>query len=107
MQSEYSTELRVNHLKCHCLLKTIAWQAKIIELIDKPNDVYYQIEFVYDKRRRWYVDRTFKEFCDLHSKLHKKIPNMPLLPEKYFFKPSFQQLQKRKVELEKYINVKN
>lgn len=74
-------------------------------MVDKRSEVYYKIEASYEKRKKWTIERSFKQFCDLHNKIYKKIPNMPILPEKSFFSLTYKDLQKRRMELEKYLNV--
>ena len=74
-------------------------------MVEKGKDLFYQVMVKHGQRKKWFIDRTFNQFCELHKKLDKKIPNMPILPSKTLFKPTFQEAKKRKIELEKYLNV--
>ena len=47
--------------------------------------------------------KRFREFEELHNKLNKIILNIPYLPAKSLLKLTGQELDKRKLDLEKYI----
>jgi len=55
--------------------------------------------------KTWTIPRKFKEIEEMHKKLIKKIPNMPYLPAKSFFSLGSDDEDKRKDDLEKYLNV--
>jgi len=55
--------------------------------------------------KTWTINRKFKDIEDMHRKLIKKNPNMPYLPAKNFFSLGNEDLDKRKDDLEKYLNV--
>lgn len=58
-----------------------------------------------DGTKTWTITRKFKDIEEMHKKLIKKLPNMPYLPSKSFFSLGGDDLQKRKDDLEKYLNV--
>lgn len=55
--------------------------------------------------KKWVIDRKFKDIEEMHKRLAKKLPNMPYLPAKSIFRLGEDDLDKRKDELEKYLNV--
>lgn len=55
--------------------------------------------------KKWTIGRRFKDIEDMHKKLVRKLPNMPYLPTKSIFSLGEDDLDKRKDDIEKYLNV--
>jgi len=67
--------------------------------------VYYSIEIMANGTKKWTITRKFKDIEDMHKKLMKKLSNMPYLPAKSIFSLGEDDLDKRRDDLEKYLNV--
>jgi hypothetical protein len=79
-----------------------------IEIIDyekKSQTVFYTIEIMANNTKKWVIDRKFRDIEEMHKRLTKKLPNMPYLPAKSIFRLGEDDLDKRKDDLEKYLNV--
>ena len=53
--------------------------------------------------KKWKLVKRYSEFEDLHNRLNKIVLNMPYLPAKSLFKLTGVEIDKRKLDLEKYI----
>jgi len=71
----------------------------------KSGTVYYSIEIMANATKKWIITRKFKDLEDMHKKLIKKLSNMPYLPAKSIFSLGEDDLDKRRDDLEKYLNV--
>lgn len=80
-------------------------KVEINDYKQRADAVYYKVELTADHSKNWTVEKKFKDFEDLHKALAKKLPNMPNLPTKSIFSFSGDNPDKRKQELESYLNV--
>jgi len=71
----------------------------------KGSAVYYSIEIMANAAKKWTITRKFKDIEEMHKKLIKKLSNMPYLPAKSIFSLGEDDLDKRRDDLEKYLNV--
>jgi hypothetical protein len=60
----------------------------------------------YNEEKSWKVEKTYNDFEEFHSSLSKILLNIPILPAKSIFKLSDADINKRKVDLDKYLKVK-
>lgn len=66
------------------------------------NTIFYDIIVTYQEKK-WKLIKRYREFEDLHNKLNKIILNMPYLPAKSLFKLTGVDIEKRRLDLEKYL----
>jgi WD40 repeat protein len=73
--------------------------------IDKKTVTFYEVEVTsHITQKTWICSRRYNEFKTLHASLSKIYVNLPAIPGTSFFKiTSEDQLNKRKVELEKFL----
>jgi len=64
--------------------------------------VFYDVLVTYQEKK-WKLVKRYSEFEDLHNRLNKIILNMPYLPAKSLFKLTGVEIEKRRLDLEKYI----
>jgi hypothetical protein len=74
-------------------------------MIDRKSVTFYNIELFNNfSKQAWTLEKRYSEFEWLHKVLSKLIPNCPIIPGKSFFKvSSYDALNKRKSELEKFL----
>ena len=73
--------------------------------IDKKTVTFYEVEITsHINQKTWTLEKRYNEFKVLHNSLSKIYVNLPPIPGTSFFKiTSQEQLNKRKVELEKFL----
>jgi len=68
--------------------------------------VYYYIEIMVNNSKKWKLEKRYSEIEEMHKKIVRKINDIPFLPAKSIFQIMGDDLEKRKNDLEKYLNVK-
>ena len=73
--------------------------------VDKKLVTFYNLEITSNiTKKSWILPKRYNEFKTLHSSLSKIFLNLPPIPGTTFFKvTSTEQLNKRKIELEKFL----
>lgn len=73
--------------------------------IDKKTVTFYDVEVTsHITKKTWVIQKRYNEFKNIHGSLTKKFVNLPPIPGTTFFKiTSQEQLNKRKVALEKFL----
>jgi len=72
----------------------------------KKTIVYYILEIQKKDAENWKLEKRFSEFLGLHQSLKKAYSNLPHFPAKTFFSlKSGPELEKRRQELEHYLQV--
>ena len=56
--------------------------------------------------KKWKLEKRYSEIEEMHKKIVRKINDIPFLPAKSIFQIMGDDLEKRKNDLEKYLNVK-
>ena len=73
--------------------------------VDKKTVTFYEVEITsHITQKSWTIERRYNEFKTLHGSLSKIYVNLPPIPGTSFFKiTSEEQLNKRKIQLEKFL----
>eukprot|EP01016_Furgasonia_blochmanni_P039362 TRINITY_DN4880_c0_g1_i2.p1 TRINITY_DN4880_c0_g1~~TRINITY_DN4880_c0_g1_i2.p1 ORF type:complete len:567 (+),score=161.86 TRINITY_DN4880_c0_g1_i2:131-1831(+) len=79
-------------------------QVTALDTAEEGNTVTYTFLIKYKSQKQWTMEKRFSEFEEMHKLLAKRIANIAYLPAKSLLPLGYVEVQKRKKDLETYLN---